>query len=207
MTGPHHAIEDEVIHTRLADGHRVCIRAISEKDRDIMREGIAALSPQSRYLRFFSAAPAQPESVLDKLLDTGGVDHLAWGAIDMASPEPRAIGAVHAIRPDEGGNHEFSIAVIDDFHGKGLGTLLTVVTLAHGRALGIAAVEAYAMMENSPAIGLLAALGADRIATERAVAHYRLEVAPALERARAIRRGKVLDASVASAIAQLERHF
>lgn len=70
-------IEGEVIHTCLENGQNICIRTISEDDRGLMQAGIKALSPQSRYLRFFSAAESQPEVVIDQLLDTEGDDHLA----------------------------------------------------------------------------------------------------------------------------------
>lgn len=176
--------DDEVIHAQLQDGQRVCIRTISADDRGLMKAGIEALTPRSRYLRFFSPSAAQPEVVLDRLLDTEGDDHLAWGAIDMAMPGRPAIGAVHAIRPSPDAQYDYSIAVLDAYQGRGLGTLLTAVVLMNCRALNIGTLQAQVLLENRPAISLLRTLGAEGIQTHGAVGDYRLDVARALGRLR-----------------------
>ena len=41
------------ITTQLNDGTPVCIRRVRKDDEQRLRDGIAQLSPQSRYLRFF----------------------------------------------------------------------------------------------------------------------------------------------------------
>jgi len=41
------------ITTQLNDGTPVCVRRVRKDDEQRLRDGIAQLSPQSRYLRFF----------------------------------------------------------------------------------------------------------------------------------------------------------
>ena len=53
-------IDGIVIHSALSDGTRVCLRTITPDDEERIRDGIARLSAESRYLRFFSPAPALP---------------------------------------------------------------------------------------------------------------------------------------------------
>ena len=53
-------IDGIVIHSALTDGTRVCLRTIKPDDEERIRDGIARLSAESRYLRFFSPAPALP---------------------------------------------------------------------------------------------------------------------------------------------------
>ena len=75
------ALGDIAVHSRLADGTAVCLRTITPGDAPLLRQGIATLSAEARYLRFFSPAPALPEPVIARLVDVDGHDHIAWGAL------------------------------------------------------------------------------------------------------------------------------
>lgn len=145
-----------------------------------MRTGIRALSPRSRYLRFFSAAPMQPVGVIDQLVDIDGEEHLAWGAIDMNDPDRPAIGAVHAIRSNSCDTYEFSVAVLDSYHGEGVGTLLSAVVLLHCQALGIEELHAQTLSENNAAHSLLSTMRARRSGTHLGVSEHVVEVDSAL---------------------------
>lgn len=174
-------IDDVIVHTRLEDGRAVCIRAVHPDDEERLREGIAQLSFQSRYLRFFSVAPAPPDHVIEKLVAVDGHRHLAWGAILSDAPEARAIGVVHAIRGDESAPRaEFAIAILDDFHGQGLARMLAAVLLIQCKREGIGALDAQILAENKPAIGFIRSLGGERCRTENGVTEFALGVAPAL---------------------------
>ena len=50
-----------IIETHLNDGRPVCIRELRREDEQRLKEGIARLSPQSRYLRFFSGMREAPQ--------------------------------------------------------------------------------------------------------------------------------------------------
>ncbi len=174
------AIDAVIVHTHLEDGRAVCIRAVRSDDLPRLRDGILTLSQQSRYLRFFSAAPAPPDHVLERLVAVDGHRHLAWGAILSGTPEQTAIGVVHAIRPGEGRRAEFAIGVLDAFHGQGLARMLTAVLLIHCRAEGIAALDAQILSENQAAIGFIRSLGGERCASGHGVADFALGVDAAL---------------------------
>jgi ribosomal protein S18 acetylase RimI-like enzyme len=182
MTEPRQpSIQSQEIVTQLETGLRVCVRAMSGDDRTLLCEGIEKLSAQSRYLRFFSAAPRLPSEVIDRLVDIDHEEHLAWGAIDLDSAGKPAIGAVHAIQSGSDDAHEFSIAVLDRYHGQGVGTLLTAVILLHCQAAGIDRLKALTLAENRSAIHLLKSLKAERTGSDRAVSHYELGVDAALD--------------------------
>ena len=74
---------DASIHTHLADGRRICFRTVSPADEARLREGIARMSPRSRYLRFFTGGASPPDWIIERLLGADGVRHLAWGALDL----------------------------------------------------------------------------------------------------------------------------
>jgi len=174
-------LHDEVIETVAADGKRICLRSIRQSDEDRMREGIKRLSEQSRYMRFFSVQPMPSDPVIDKLLDADGHDHIAWGAIHLDGMDNPAVGAVHAIRSE---NHphagEFSVAVLDDYHGLGLARMLTTVLLIHCEVEAMCELEVQTLAENMPAIRFILSIGAQRRESEAGIIGFRLPVRPAI---------------------------
>lgn len=175
------AIDDIIVHTRIENGRRICIRAVRPDDEPRMRSGIEQLSKQSRYLRFFSGAPRLPDRVVAGLVAVDGHRHLAWGAILSDDPEQLAIGAVHAVREDtDSPTAEFAVGILDAFHGQGLARMLSAVLLIHCRAEHIAAMELQILAENTAAANLVRSLGANRTGTSQGVSDYRLDTAAAL---------------------------
>jgi GNAT superfamily N-acetyltransferase len=177
---------ERIIHTHMADGAAVCIRAITPDDGVQMRDGIRRLSDRSRYLRFFSVQPMPPPRVIERLLATDGHGHIAWGAIASDLPGKPAIGAVHAIAdPDALERAEFSVGVVDEFHDRGVGRLLTATILLDAAAQGYAEFQALTLAENSRAIGFLTALGATLVGREDNVLEYHLAIDGAVDALRA----------------------
>lgn len=179
-------IEDVAVHCALNDGTAVCLRVITPDDGPLIREGIAKLSAESRYLRFFSPAPMLPDAVIERLADVDGHDHIAWGAICTECPGRPPIGAVHAVRHrHDGPVGEFSIAVLDEFHGLGLGRMMTAALLVHCRAEGLGALDVHMLSENAAARRLVRSLGAAWTGESAGVAEYRLDVAAGIGALRA----------------------
>ncbi|MGX7926878.1 N-acetyltransferase family protein [Tsuneonella sp. HG094] len=177
---------ERIIHTRLTDDTAVCIRRITPDDGARMRDGIIRLSDRSRYLRFFSVQPMPPPKVIERLLATDGHGHIAWGAIASDLPGEPAIGAVHAIaNPEVPERAEFSVAVVDDFHDRGVGRLLTATILLDAARQGYAEFQALTLAENASATGLITALGAELIGREDNVLEYHLAIDSAVEALRA----------------------
>lgn len=179
--GRRRRIEDVAIHSRLNDGTAVCLRTITPDDGPLIRDGIAKLSAESRYLRFFSPAMSLPDAVIERLVDVDGHDHIAWGAICSSCPDRPAIGAVHAVRHRaDGPVGEFSVAVLDAFHGQGLARMMTAALLAHCLEEGLVELDVHMLSENDAARRLVKALGASWAGESAGVAEYRLDVAAGL---------------------------
>lgn len=151
-----------------------------------MRDGIARMSDRSRYLRFFSVQPMPPPQVIKRLLATDVHGHIAWGAIASDLPGEPAIGAVHAVAVAEApGQAEFSVAVVDDFHDRGVGRLLTATILLDAAGQGYTEFHVLTLTENARAIGFVTALGADFIGREDNASEYLLPIGGAVEAMRA----------------------
>lgn len=172
----------EIVHTHTTDGKSICIRSIRPGDEERMRAGIAQLSTQSRYLRFFSVQPMPSDKVIERLVDADGHDHLAWGAIHNDGADNPAVGAVHAIRSEtQQGLGEYSVAVLDDYQGIGLGRVLTTVLLIHCHVEGICKLDIQTLSENHGAISFIRSIGGELQRWEGGVQDYTLDVKSALD--------------------------
>ncbi|MDC8755168.1 GNAT family N-acetyltransferase [Erythrobacter sp. sf7] len=170
-----------IIETRLNDGTPVCIRRVRREDEARLKAGIARLSPQSRYLRFFSGMREAPPQVLRALVSVDGYDHIAWGALRSDLADTPALGVVHAFRDsDEPDTAEFSVAVIDDYHGRGLARLLTAVLLLDCAREGLSQFIVHILPENRPALTLARSLGAEGVKQEAGVSVLEIDIAEAL---------------------------
>ncbi|MBU0825545.1 MAG: GNAT family N-acetyltransferase [Alphaproteobacteria bacterium] len=180
------AIADVVVRSVLNNGTVVCLRTITPDDEQLLRDGIAKLSAESRYLRFFSPVPILPDAVIERLVDVDGHDHIAWGAICTECEGQPAIGAVHAVRYGDGGRTgEFSVAVVDEFQGQGLARMMTAALLVHCLSEGLAVLDVHILSENAAAKRLVKSLAAEWTGESAGVAEYRLDVAVGLAGLRA----------------------
>lgn len=171
----------EIVHTHTTDGKKICIRSIRPGDEERMRAGIAQLSTQSRYLRFFSVQPMPSDKVIERLVDADGHDHLAWGAIHNDGVNNPAVGAVHAIRSEtQDALGEYSVAILDDYQGIGLGRMLTSVLLINCHVQGICTLDIQTLSENHGAIGFIRSIGGELQRWDGGVQDYTLDVKSAL---------------------------
>jgi GNAT superfamily N-acetyltransferase len=79
----------------------------------------------SRYLRFFAPVYELSQKQLEFLTEVDQDMHGAWGALDPTAPEFPGFGVARYVRlEDEPATAEVAVAVIDDMHRQGLGSLL-----------------------------------------------------------------------------------
>lgn len=171
------------IEAELSDGRTVCLRTIRPSDEAQIREGIAAMSDRSRYLRFFSAFRSPPDSIVKRLSAVDGHDHIGWGAILLDGADYPPIAAAHAIRLDDRpATGELAIAVLDDYQGLGVARMLIAAVLGDCRDEGLTGLEMQVLGENRAATRLLLSLGAAQSAMNGSVSTYALDVAATLAR-------------------------
>lgn len=147
----------------LRDGTRVVLRPVVPGDRDELRWGIHNLSPTSRYRRFFSPVSDLSERQLDYFTEIDYRDHFAWGALlaDSGDPHPGlGIGRYIRLR-EQPDSAEFAIVVLDDWQGRGCGTLLLGAVLLAARHNRIERAVAQVLRENDPMLSMLRNFGAE----------------------------------------------
>ncbi|MCX4243435.1 GNAT family N-acetyltransferase [Paraliomyxa miuraensis] len=126
----------------LRNGTRVRLRPIGPGDKQRLAEGLARLSPKSRYLRFFTDKERLTEAELRYLTEIDGDTHFAIGASEVTEDgrEGKGLGIGRFVRlagePDVA---EPALAVVDDAQGQGLGRMLLLRLVAAATERGIKA--------------------------------------------------------------------
>ena len=89
------------------------------------------------------------------------VNHMAWGALDLARPTHPGIAVARYVRLAEDPTiAEPAVTVLDEYQGKGIGTILLVVLARSARAHGIESFRAHVLAYNTPMVDILRGLGA-----------------------------------------------
>ncbi len=146
--------------TTLRDGTPVLIRAVVPQDKPLLMDGFGRLSEASRFRRFMSGVTQLSEEQLRYLTEIDYTNHFAWAAVRADRPA-EGMGVARYVRlPDEPDVAEAAVTVVDEYQGKGLGTLLMGLLAVAARAAGIRKFRAYALVENEPMVTLLEELGA-----------------------------------------------
>lgn len=142
----------------LPDGESILIRPITPKDRAAVEAGFAATSQQNRFLRFMRIVDHLTDSELNYLVDVDGVDHVALGA---QADDGTGLGIARYIRDSRDPTlAEAAVMVVDEHHGRGIGTALVEALSNQALANGITGFTAYVLAENRAVIDMLKRAGA-----------------------------------------------
>jgi GNAT superfamily N-acetyltransferase len=143
----------------------VRIRPWRASDRELLVHGLYRLSPGSSYRRFLSASPVFTSEMLRELTDVDHRDAEAMLALDEGGSE--GLGIARYVRDAERSDvAEVALTVIDDWQGRGLGTLLLRVISGRARDEGIKTFTARMLTENRRMRHLLERLGPVRVIDE-----------------------------------------
>ena len=154
-----------VVHVR--DGSRVRVRPLTAADKDLLRRGFERLSEESRYRRFLTPMPELSPAMVRYLTDVDHRDHEAIVALDETSGE--ALGVARFVRSrDKHSVAEAAVTVVDDWQGRGVGTLLLEVLAARAREEGITRFTALLLATNREMIELFESLGPVRVVNREA---------------------------------------
>jgi GNAT superfamily N-acetyltransferase len=158
----------------LRDGSRIRIRQGHRSDRDLLLRGFKRLSPESRYRRFLAPIPELSDSMVRYLTEIDHHDHEAMIALDEKTGE--GLGVARYVRnPERPDAAEVAVTVIDDWQGRGIGTLLLEVLSARAREEGIATFTALMLAANEDMLDLLRQLDPMRI-LDRETGRVEIEV-------------------------------
>lgn len=154
-----------------ADGYldnvHLVTREATRDDAHYLDAGLEQFSERSRYYRFFSAMPRLPESLRQQLIDIDGVRHGAVLVLDADAGSPDSneglpVGIARWITNSAGEAH-LSVAVTDDYQGKGAGTALLRALAELARSRGLAHLHADVLADNAAMKATLHKFGAQLV--------------------------------------------
>ena len=130
----------------LADGTTIEIRPARPGDFDAVRDMHAKMSPGNLYLRFFGISPVAAEQEARRICREPTPDHAALLAV--LDGEVVGCGSYEVIG-DGSRSAEIAMAVADDMHNRGVGTLLLEHMISLARSRGVRAFVAETLIENA----------------------------------------------------------
>jgi RimJ/RimL family protein N-acetyltransferase len=145
---PYSAIE--VLH----DGSRVEIRALRPDDRAAILAAVGHTSERSLYRRFFAARRTFTEREIAFFLNVDFTSHVALVAVvkhDDGGEEIVGGGRYVMLQP---GRAEAAFTVVDQYQGRGLGTVLLRHLAAIAGGAGIHEFVAEVLPDNTPMLEL-----------------------------------------------------
>ena len=152
-------IQSHTTTVTLKDGTRMLVRPIVPEDKDLLVEGFAHLSPQTRFRRFLGYMDKLRAPLLRYLTEIDYSDHFAWVGLD--ADNGAGIGVARYVRMrDDRAAAEAAIVVVDEYQGRGAGTTLLQLLGASALANGITHFVGEALAENAPIREILVNLGA-----------------------------------------------
>ena len=135
------------------------VRPIRAEDKALLSEGLRRLSDESVHRRFLTPKSTFSSSELRYLTEIDAVNHVALIAEDPADPTRELIAVGRFVRLHEDSEAaEIAIVVADDWHGRGLGSLLGGHLAHAARNRGIRRFTATMAAGNKPAHRLMAKL-------------------------------------------------
>ena len=140
----------------LADGTTIGIRAARPGDFDAVRDMHTRMSPNNLYLRFFGVSPTAAEQEARRVCREPAPDH---GAL-LAVLDGQVVGCgSYEVARDGSPSAELALAVADDIHNRGVGTLLLEHLISLARSRGIQAFVAETLIENARMMQVFADAG------------------------------------------------
>jgi nucleotide-binding universal stress UspA family protein/RimJ/RimL family protein N-acetyltransferase len=164
---------------KLRDGSQIAIRPIEPGDRDALAAGLARLSPESRYRRFFAPVPRLSARDLDYLTQVDHHDHEALVAVDADTGEGVGVARFVRIGP---GRAEPAMVVVDDWQGRGVASVLLDALAVRAREEGVERFVAPVLADNVEAMRVLERLGRTVSRPAGREVELEIELTPAADR-------------------------
>lgn len=121
----------------LRDRTRVVIRPIGKQDVAEERAFIEALSPQTRRFRFLGQVRHPSIELITRLTDIDYSEAVAFAAVVPDGAREKFLGVSRYSTDRDGTSCECAVTVLDEWHHKGLGTVLMKHLIEVARARGI----------------------------------------------------------------------
>jgi GNAT superfamily N-acetyltransferase len=192
------AVDPEFVSGRTAtvsvrDGTCVLLRPLVPDDKRAVVEGFSRLSPVSRYRRFMTPMEELDDKMLRYLTELDYVNHFAWAAFLADQPGNPGAGVSRYVRIEEEPEvAEAAVTVVDEYQGRGIGTLLLEALGAAALANGIRVLRGYVLKDNREMREVAKAVGARLIHDSPSLLRVEVDVAARAEQIDGTPRGELV---------------
>ena len=170
------------LETVLDDGTRVHFRPIQPDDKRWLQSGVAQMTPESRYRRFFSPLDHLTDEQLAYFTEVDQVNHVAWVATVPDEPGEPAIAVARFVRvPTDAEAAEAAVTVIDPYQGRGIGRAILVVLTEAAIRLGVRRFTMFVLGQNESMIKLLRDAGAHMDSVHDGVYEFHVDLPRTIE--------------------------
>jgi RimJ/RimL family protein N-acetyltransferase len=162
----------------LRNGRSVEIRALTPGDQTGLAAALERASAESFYRRFFGVKRELGEKEVEFFMNVDFVNHVALVAVTQEGRGPIIVGGARyvVVRP---GTAELAFAVVDEYQGQGIGSLLLRHLVDLARRAGLEELIAEVLPENTPMLKVFEKSGlALEMKHEAGVVHLALRLAP-----------------------------
>ncbi|HKN12130.1 MAG TPA: GNAT family N-acetyltransferase [Candidatus Binatus sp.] len=150
---------DYCVDAMTLDGAPIRIRAIRPDDQDRLHEHFTGLSEKSVYFRFMGIKRDLSPQDLRRLTELDFKNHVGLAATLTQNGRERFIGVGRYICGADPRRAEVAFAVLDEFQGHGIGTLLLEHLRLIADANAVTEFEADVLGENRPMLEVFAHSG------------------------------------------------
>jgi RimJ/RimL family protein N-acetyltransferase len=130
----------------LKDGLSVLVRPLRPDDKRLLRSAFEALSPETRYRRFFAPLQSLSSQDLRYLTEVDHHDHEALAAINPENG--MIIGVARYVRSEDASEAEVAVVVGDPWQQHGVATALLERLVERARQAGIERFVALVLSDN-----------------------------------------------------------
>jgi GNAT superfamily N-acetyltransferase len=136
-------------------GATTMLRPLEGDDAEAVGRLLSGLSPTSAYRRFLGSSRSGSAAYVSRLRSA------AQTLAATVALEHGAVVGVASLHPDHEGTAEVALAVADQEHGEGIGTLLLEDLVYRARHLGLTTLTATVLAENAEMLTVFRDLGLD----------------------------------------------
>jgi GNAT superfamily N-acetyltransferase len=158
----------------MLDGASIVVRAIRPDDQERLHDHFKGLSEKSVYFRFMGIKRDLSPKDLKRLTELDFKNHVGLAATLTENGRERFIGVGRYICGADSHRAEVAFAILDDFQGHGIGTLLLEHLRLIADANGVTEFEADVLGENRQMLEVFAHSGfKSRRSLDSGVVHLR----------------------------------
>ena len=140
--------------TRTVKGVDIFIRPLFAEDLTLLKGFLSSLSPRSVYLRFLSPVREFGDKMLAQLIRVDHKSHIALAAFPAESSDQSLLGVARLFIEADLSVAEFSVVILDQWQGKGIGAELLSRILDIGNSIKVKKIWGLVLAENTQMLKL-----------------------------------------------------